>query len=197
MNNVARAKSVSRGTGHWTTTVPQLDTWLEGSSTSLDLILEVSSIKDSEILDLDITNNSDIVVVSTVEELGSQYIRNLFGSHLPSWLWNRPNQEYFCSSAAIRRSINLCAFAASGPHRQCATPCHTECRCSSRVPVTVQGQVFRHWREHRWRQPLSRATLFCQWQVHRFSVRARLILVHTWLLQLGQCICVVTCLGPR
>ena len=80
MNNIARAKSVSQGTGHWTTTVPQLDTWLEGSSISSDLISEVSSIKDSEILDLDITNNSDIVVVSTVEEVEVSVHQ---GSHLP------------------------------------------------------------------------------------------------------------------
>ena len=45
--------------------LPQLHTWLEGLSTSSDLKSEVSSIKDSEILDLDINcvNNFDNVVL--------------------------------------------------------------------------------------------------------------------------------------
>ena len=52
-----------------TTTVPHLDTWLEDSSTSSDLISEVSSIKDSENMEPDFNNNSDNVVVSSVEEV--------------------------------------------------------------------------------------------------------------------------------
>ena len=45
--------------------LPQLHTWLEGLSTSSDFKSEVSSIKDSEILDLDINcvNNFDNVVL--------------------------------------------------------------------------------------------------------------------------------------
>ena len=57
------------GTHHWTTTVPTLDMWLEGSSTSSDLISEVCSINDSEIMELDFIDNSDNVVVSTVREV--------------------------------------------------------------------------------------------------------------------------------
>ena len=44
-----------------------LDTWLEGSSTSSDLISEVGSIKDSEIMELYFVDNSDTVWDGTVQ----------------------------------------------------------------------------------------------------------------------------------
>ena len=65
----ARAKSASWGTRHWTTTVPSLDTWLEGWSTSSDLYQRSVPFKGTEVMELDFVDNSDNVGVSTVREV--------------------------------------------------------------------------------------------------------------------------------
>ena len=54
----ARTKAASQGTRHWRCIVPALETWLEASSTSSDLISEVSFIADCEIRNLDFLDNS-------------------------------------------------------------------------------------------------------------------------------------------
>ena len=102
-------------------------------------------------------------------------------------------------------------------HCKCPTDC-TECKCSRTnarsghyfaardSPITMKGRLSRQWpvRQCCFRsaggasahaERRGRVLLCRQWQVCRCSVRARLILVHTWPLQLGQCR--VTCLGPR
>ena len=69
----ARAKSASRGTRQWMTTVPSLDMWLEGSSTSSDIISEVSSI---------------ILImwgIALLEMWRSPCTGDQLGSHPPSW----------------------------------------------------------------------------------------------------------------
>ena len=62
----ARAKSASNWTRHWTSAIPSFDMWLEGWSTSSDLISEVSSIRNygTKIID-----NSDNVTVSTARDV--------------------------------------------------------------------------------------------------------------------------------
>ena len=62
----ARAKSTNRWTRHWTSAILSFDMWLEGWSTSSDLILEVSSIRNygTKIID-----NSDYVTVSTARDV--------------------------------------------------------------------------------------------------------------------------------
>ena len=64
----------------------------------------------------------------------------------------------------------------------------------TRAPTTMQGPAF---------PPVAsapmlccKALLCCQWHMSHGSIRPRPILVQTWPHQLGQCICLVTCLGP-
>ena len=57
----ARAKFTSRGIRHRTSAVPSFDMYLEGLQISLDIISEVGSIKESEIMELDFIDYSNIV----------------------------------------------------------------------------------------------------------------------------------------
>ena len=118
----------------------------------------------------------------------------------------------------MRPSVNVRAFAASEPHCKSAAP-YPECKCSCvNAPSRhfyhqglenqskCMGQLSSQWPacqcyfrdrccrapERSCREPLCR-----QWQVHLGSIRAGLILALTWPFQLGQSICLVTCLGPR
>ena len=97
--------------------------WLDGSSTSSDLISEVSSIKYSEITELDFVDNSDNVGDSTVQVVEVSVHHGPVGVTFPQ----APTMN---TMVPAPHSVNVCAFAASGPHCQCTTSC-LEYKCSS------------------------------------------------------------------
>ena len=114
----------------------------------------VSSIKNSKIMELDFIDNSDNVVVSTVREGGLCTSGTCWGHIRHLCYGTVPNHG---SSGAMHHSVNMRAFATSGPHCQCAAPC-PEYKYRSRYSSRALSQGLKH-------QSQCRGQLSCQWLV--------------------------------
>ena len=200
----ARAKSARRGTHQWTTTVPSLDTWLEGLSTSSDLISEVNSIKESEIMEF--VDNSDNVGVSTVREVEVSVHQRPVGvtfailvtEQAPSMNTMIPAPQ--CATLSVCAPLPLQGPTVNAPllvqSTSVAAPMlSTFLSLGTRAPITMQGLAFPPMASTPVLFPEAPAAV-APYAERRCSVRARLTLVHTWLL-LGPCSRLVTCLGPK
>ena len=85
-----------------------LDSWLDGSSASLDLISEVGSIKNSEIMEIDFVDKSDNVGDSTVQVIEVSVHQKPVGGHIRHLgIGTGPNHEYYVSSASELHSVQL------------------------------------------------------------------------------------------
>ena len=72
----ARKKDARRRTQHWTCNVPAIQTYMETTFTSSDLISDVSSLADSDIRDLDF-DSVNVEVHSQLEEVSVHQLRPL------------------------------------------------------------------------------------------------------------------------
>ena len=106
-----------------------LDTWLEGSSTSSDLISDVGSIKDSEIMELYFVYNSDTVGDGTVQVVDVLVLQGPVGVTSAILVMEQALTMNTIFPVPQCASVNVRACAASGHHCQCATS-WPECKCS-------------------------------------------------------------------
>ena len=103
--------------------------WLEGSSTSSDLISEVGSIKDSEIMELYFVDNSDTVGDGTVQVVDVLVLQGPVGVTSAILVMEQALTMNTIFPVPQCASVNVRASAASGHHCQCAAS-WSECKCS-------------------------------------------------------------------
>ena len=217
----ARQKSVKRETQHWSCHVPTLLVWMDSASTSSELISKTGSNADSDIQYVDLVSDA-VTAPAHVTEVSVQgsvevppaidagqvvtmdnvipaplYATYVTSAHAPP-VASTSNQVLLTStSAAAPLLIPGPSFpprtqgpismlpgtptAFSGAQRASVAP-----PAPYRAPWCRQCHTAPFRAKERHRAPRSKAC----------PVSPGLMLVHLSPLQLGQCICLVTCLGP-